>query len=153
MGERELWAAVLGVTLRDAVMPVGGYTTEQEKHISQGMLRRNDKHFQEICMFAGRDPDVVREKYFSGKIREDAFGAWHNPAEPDALRGSNYAAAVLRELSKAEMNVSEVARSLRVSLSTAKEVLYSLRTVGKVTFRVDKNRTRIWRAIRGEVAE
>lgn len=64
--ERQLWCAVIGRAVQDALQSPGpvGRTTEQARHweAARRWFADNDSFFRWACESAGFDPDYLRER-------------------------------------------------------------------------------------------
>lgn len=64
--ERQLWCAVIGRAVQDALQAAGpvGRTSEQARHwqAARRWFADNDNDFRRACEAAGFDPDYLRER-------------------------------------------------------------------------------------------
>lgn len=64
--ERQLWCAVIGRAVQDAIRPVGqvGWTTEhaRQRDEARRWFSENDPDFRRACEAAGYDPDFLRDR-------------------------------------------------------------------------------------------
>jgi hypothetical protein len=96
--ERQLWCAVIGRAVQDAIRPSGpgGLTTEQirQRNEARRWFIDNDPDFRKACEAAGFDPDFLRERVL--RLTED------DPVEDDTavpgLPAAGRAAAMPMEI-------------------------------------------------------
>lgn len=78
--ERQLWCAVIGRALQDALSRVSavGSTTEQERlrDDARRWITQNDGDFRRACEAAGYDPDFLRDHLM--RLTAPANGKRHN---------------------------------------------------------------------------
>lgn len=64
--ERQLWCAVIGRAVQDAIRPVGdvGWTPElaRQREEARRWFADNDPDFRRACEAAGYDPDFLRDR-------------------------------------------------------------------------------------------
>jgi|TARA_R100001244_G_scaffold86714_1_gene66156 hypothetical protein len=68
--ERDLWRSVLTRAVLDAVRGVDRLERDQARNF----LTRGGKHFNNVCQFAGRDPEYVQQRMRKILLRK---GGWN----------------------------------------------------------------------------
>lgn len=61
-GEQQLWADVMLLAVKDAVNPGKTVNRRRERDQAREWLLGNSADFQQVCEFAGINPEAMREK-------------------------------------------------------------------------------------------
>lgn len=81
----ELWQHVLRRAIIDATYRGKGVESAREARFAHDWIMFGGRDFEIVCLFAGVDPEVFRERYRAGKIKGRSLGErkaknrWKNP--------------------------------------------------------------------------